>query len=158
MRRRARSYIHIYLDRTDFLEVGQVFLSRGTSFPRYLGPVGHNILGNSLQTNFPTTLVLTYYWLCVCCPWMNYRPGDYITGTWKLCPILMYSYHAIQCAAMHTPTEFHRGGSRDLLSSFQAACLSRMRTVGSSRRVSSDATAQIFAKVSNFPSWWPKPL
>ena len=43
-----------------------------------------------------------------------------------------------------------------LLSSFQAACLSRMRTVGSSRRVSSDATTQIFAKVSNFPLWRPK--
>jgi len=43
-----------------------------------------------------------------------------------------------------------------LLSSFQAACLSRMRTVGCSRRVSSDATTQIFAKVSNFPSWRPK--
>ena len=43
-----------------------------------------------------------------------------------------------------------------LLSSFQAACLSRMRTVGSLRRVSSDATTQTFAKVSNFPSWRPK--
>ena len=43
-----------------------------------------------------------------------------------------------------------------LLSSFQAACLSRMRMVGCSRRVSSDATTQIFAKVSNFPSWRPK--
>jgi len=45
-----------------------------------------------------------------------------------------------------------------LLSSFQAACLLRMRTVRSSCRVSSDAApwTQIFAKVSNFPSWWPK--
>ena len=43
-----------------------------------------------------------------------------------------------------------------LLSSFQAACLSRTCTVRSSRRVSSDAATKIFAKVSNFPSWWPK--
>ena len=43
-----------------------------------------------------------------------------------------------------------------LLSSFQAACLSRMRAVESSRRVFSDATTQIFAKISNFPSWRPK--
>jgi len=43
-----------------------------------------------------------------------------------------------------------------LLSSFQATCLSRMHAVGSSCRVFSDATTQIFAKVSNFPSWWPK--
>ena len=42
------------------------------------------------------------------------------------------------------------------LSSFQAACLSRTCTVGSSCRVSSDAATQIFAKVSNFPSWRPK--
>ena len=33
-----------------------------------------------------------------------------------------------------------------LLSSFQAACLLRMRTVGSSHRVSSDAKTEIFAR------------
>jgi len=43
-----------------------------------------------------------------------------------------------------------------LLSSFQAACLSRTCTVRSSCRVSSDAATQIFAKDSNFPSWRPK--
>ena len=32
----------------------------------------------------------------------------------------------------------------------------RTCTVGSSRRISIDAATQIFAKVSNFPSWWPK--
>ena len=42
------------------------------------------------------------------------------------------------------------------LSNFQTACLLRTRTVGSSRRVSSDAATQFFAKVSNFPSWRPK--
>ena len=42
------------------------------------------------------------------------------------------------------------------LSSFQAACLSWTHTVRSSRRVSSDTATQIFAKVSNFPSWQPK--
>jgi len=42
------------------------------------------------------------------------------------------------------------------LSSFQIACLSQTRTVKSSCRVSIDAVTQIFAKVSNFPSWRPK--
>jgi len=42
------------------------------------------------------------------------------------------------------------------LSSFQAACLSRTRTVRSSRKVSSDTATQFFAKVSSFPSWRPK--
>ena len=52
---------------------------------------------------------------------------------------------------------WHTGAVLEIsLSSFQAACLSRTRTVRSSRRVSSDAATQIFAKDSNFPSWQPK--
>ena len=54
-------------------------------------------------------------------------------------------------------TAFNPGAVLEIsLSIFQSACLWRTHTVGSSRRVFSDAATQIFAKISNFSSWRPK--
>ena len=70
----------------------------------------------------------------------------------RMCVCACVCIHNVHIVCM----VYSRGGSRDFAEQFPRACLSRMRTVGSSRRVSSDATSQIFAKVSNFPSWRPK--
>ena len=76
---------------------------------------------------------------------------------WLYLNIQQWLIHTCTCTTIMLVHVVHTGAVLEiLLSSFQAACSSWMRTVGSSRRVSSDAAAQIFAKVSNFPSWRPK--
>jgi len=99
-----------------------------------------------------------FWWYLLCGPCILYEENLCLLQLFRT-PFICWKYTAILFPLVSYTNEMCglSGAVLEIsLSSFQVACLSWTCTMRSSRRVSSDAATQIFAKVSNFPSWQPK--